>query len=106
MPWTRSVWVSKEGCGAVAEHVLRLGEALRVRAGVVNAGVTRGSSGGGRATWRGKERASAGRGSGGADAGAARGARKGGTGAAGARHMAGGAEGLGASKNRGGEGWR
>jgi hypothetical protein len=29
MPWTRSVWVSKEGHGAAAEHVLRPGEALR-----------------------------------------------------------------------------
>jgi hypothetical protein len=80
--------VSKEGRGAATEYILRLGEALHARAGAGVAGGTRGSSGGDGATWRGEERASAGRGSGCADAGAARGTRKGGAGAAGAQHVA------------------
>jgi hypothetical protein len=52
----RSVWVSKEGHGAAAEHALRPGEALHVRAGAGDAGGTRGGSGGGGATWRGGSR--------------------------------------------------
>jgi hypothetical protein len=48
--------VSKEDRGAAAEHVLRPGEALRARAGAGNAGGTRGGSGDGGATWRGRER--------------------------------------------------
>jgi hypothetical protein len=63
-------------------------------------GGTRGGSSGAGATWRGQERASAVRGSGGADAGAARGARKGGAGAAGARHMASKSGGASGSENR------
>jgi hypothetical protein len=98
MPGKRSVWVSKKGRGAAAEHALRPGEALRARAGAVNTG--------GGVTWRGAERASAGRGSGGADAGAARGARKGGAGAAGAQHMAGEGDEAAQRRNRGGGSWR
>jgi hypothetical protein len=82
MPWNRGARVSKEDHRAAAEHVLRLGEVQRARAGAGDAGGTRGSSSGGGTTWRGQERASAGRGSDGADAGAARGTRKGGVGAA------------------------
>jgi hypothetical protein len=89
MPWNRGARVSKEDHKAAAEHVLRLGEAQHMRAGAGDAGGMRGGSGGGGATWRGEERASGGRGSGGADARAARGARKGSTEAAGAWHMAG-----------------
>jgi hypothetical protein len=48
--------VSKEDRGAAAEHVLRPGEALRARAGVGNAGGTRGGLGSGGTTWRGRER--------------------------------------------------
>jgi hypothetical protein len=81
--------VSNEGRGIAAEHALRSGEALRMRAGAGDTGGTCGGSGGGSATWRGQEQASVSRGSGGADAGAARGARKGGAGAVGERHMAG-----------------
>jgi hypothetical protein len=52
--------MSKEDRGAAAEHVLRLGEALRARAGAGNAASTGGSSGGGGTTWKGEKRASAG----------------------------------------------
>jgi hypothetical protein len=38
-------WVSKVDHRATAEHVLRLGEALRMRAGAGDAGGARGSSG-------------------------------------------------------------
>jgi hypothetical protein len=55
MLWTRSVWASKESRGATAKHVLRPGEMLHTRAGAVNAGGTRGGSGGGGATLRGEE---------------------------------------------------
>jgi hypothetical protein len=61
MPWKRSAWVSKEDHGVAAEHVLRLGEALRMRLGAVNTGGTRGSSGGGGATWGGRSRPARGR---------------------------------------------
>jgi hypothetical protein len=100
MPWNRGARVSKEDHRAAAEHVLRLGEAQHVRAGAGDAGGTRGGSGGSGAMWRGEERASGGRGSGGADAGAARGATKGRVEAAGARHMAGEGGGGGAEKKQ------
>jgi hypothetical protein len=106
MSWNRGAQVSKEDHRGSAEHVLRPGEAQHMRAGAGDASGTRGGSGGGGATWRGQERASAGRGSGGADVGVARGTRKGGAGAAGAWYMAGGAARSGASKNKGAEGWR
>jgi hypothetical protein len=54
--------VSKQDHRVVAEHNLRLGETLHARAGAVNAGGTRGSSGGGGATWGKQGRASAGSG--------------------------------------------
>jgi hypothetical protein len=98
--------VSKEDHGAAAEHVLRPGEALRVRAGAGYTGGTRGGSGGGGASWRGWERP-------------VRGREDGGQGAEGhvARlRVARGwpvrgtwltrAVGSGASRNRGAEGWR
>jgi hypothetical protein len=53
--------VSKEDHGAAAEHVLRPGEALHVRAGAVNAGGMRGVSGGGSATCGGRSRPARGR---------------------------------------------
>jgi hypothetical protein len=87
--WTRGARVSKEDHRAAAEHALRPGEVLRMRAGAGDAGGTRGGSGGGGTTWRGEGRASRGWGSGATDVGATRGARKGGAEAAGARHMAG-----------------
>jgi hypothetical protein len=43
--------VGKEGHRATAEHVLRPGEALHVRAGAGDVGGTRGGSGSGGATW-------------------------------------------------------
>jgi hypothetical protein len=61
--------VSKEDRGAAAEHVLRPGEALRVRAGAGNTGGTRGGSSGGGATWRGREKPAQGREGGGQGAG-------------------------------------
>jgi hypothetical protein len=59
MPWTRGVRVSKQDHRVVAQHNLRLGETQHARAGAVNAGGTRGSSGGGCATWGKQGRASA-----------------------------------------------
>jgi hypothetical protein len=69
MPWKRSASVSKQDCGAAAEHGLRPGEALRARAGAGDTGGTRGGSGGGGATWRGRERPARGREGGGQGAG-------------------------------------
>jgi hypothetical protein len=62
MPWTRGVWVSKQDHRVVAEHELSPGETQPARAGAVNAGSMRGSSGDGGATWGKQERASAGSG--------------------------------------------
>jgi hypothetical protein len=62
MLWTRGARVSKEDCRAIAEHVLRPREALRVRAGAGDAGGMRGGSGGGDATWRGGNKPTQGRG--------------------------------------------
>jgi hypothetical protein len=55
-------WVSKVDHRATAEHVLRPGEALRMRAGSGDAGSARGSSGGGGATWKKQRRPARGRG--------------------------------------------
>jgi hypothetical protein len=61
MPWTRGARVSKEDHKAAIEHVLRPGEAQHMRAGAGDAGGTRGGSGGGGVTWRGKSRLAQGR---------------------------------------------
>jgi hypothetical protein len=62
MLWTRGARVSKEDRRATAEHVLRPREALRARAGASDAAGMRGGSGGGGATWRGRNKLARGRG--------------------------------------------
>jgi hypothetical protein len=60
MLWTGGSRVSKEGRRATAEHALRPGGVLHVRAGAGDAGSMRGGTGSGGATWGEQKRASAG----------------------------------------------